>query len=332
MSIYIRAGRDIYVKRKKMLKFRSGTGTGSGTQTGVNADTGFFGGNDFFSYKTTEVTHTTEIVLPPAPAVTKGGLGPGHHPPPVAAQTANDNNVSYSVTISADKPADEESLGDDMEEDDIGLSPVQSNSPDISPVVPTTPSNLTFPSPITQQRQQQQARRRHEANSATWPYVKCAMLFFSALLITWIPSSGNRVYTLINHGDVSKPLFFASAFVLPLQGFWNAIIYMFTSWAACKSLWATVLLSLPSWLTGSGLSSRRRVAIVEIASRNQPRDPSRRQTAMRLPTGSNMKWSKGEESTSMEDLTGHGGGLGKGGVNGASVGGSRDTVDRVSPV
>lgn len=326
MSIYIRAGRDIYVKRKRMLKFKSGTGTGtgSGTHTGVNADAGFFGGNDFFSYKTTEVTHTTEIVHPPAPVATRG-LGLGHHPPPVAAQVANDNNVSYSVTISADKPADEESLADD---DEIALTPVQSNSPDTSPVVPTTP-NLTFPSPITQQRQQQQARRRHEANSATWPYVKCAMLFFSALLITWIPSSGNRVYSLINNGDVSKPLFFASAFVLPLQGFWNAIIYMFTSWAACKSLWTTVLLSLPTWMTGNGLGSRRRVAIVEIASRNQPRDLTRRQ---RLPTGSNMKWSKGEESTSMEDLTGHGGGLGNGGVNGAGASGSRDTVDRVSPV
>lgn len=27
-----------------------------------------------------------------------------------------------------------------------------------------------------------------------------------------------------------------SAFVLPLQGFWNAVIYAVTSWSACKSL------------------------------------------------------------------------------------------------
>jgi hypothetical protein len=27
-----------------------------------------------------------------------------------------------------------------------------------------------------------------------------------------------------------------SAFVLPLQGFWNALIYMVTSWGACKNL------------------------------------------------------------------------------------------------
>jgi hypothetical protein len=28
-----------------------------------------------------------------------------------------------------------------------------------------------------------------------------------------------------------------SAFVLPLQGFWNALIYAVTSWSACKSFW-----------------------------------------------------------------------------------------------
>lgn len=332
MAIYIRAGRDIYTKRKKMLRFKSGSGgTANGTQSGVNLDNGFFPGNDFFSYKTTEVTHTTEIVRPAAalaPAISKGRTS---HP---AAQSAEDmeNNVSYSVTISADKPPDRDSLD---EEDEIALSPIQSNSPTGTPATGANP--VSFPNEMAtqqqQQRQQAQARRRHEANSATWPYVKCAMLFFSALLITWIPSSGNRVYSLMNQNEISKPLFFASAFVLPLQGFWNAVIYMFTSWAACKSLWATILLSLPSWMTGAG--SRRQIAIVEIASRN-PRDPmastATRNKQTRLPTGASMKWgSKGEESTSMEDLTGHGGGLAKNGFSGGT-GGSRDTMDRVSPV
>ncbi|KAK4215585.1 hypothetical protein QBC37DRAFT_371850 [Rhypophila decipiens] len=335
MAIYIRAGRDIYTKRKKMLRFRSGSGSGTanGTQSGVNLDNGFFPPNDFFSYKTTEVTHTTEVVRPAAslgPVATKG---PSHGP--AAAQPAQDgeNNVSYSVTISADKPADRDSMD---EEEEIALTPIQSNSPTNAPGS-ANGNGLSFPTDVAtqqhQQRQQHQARRRHEANSATWPYVKCAMLFFSALLITWIPSSGNRVYSLMNKNEISKPLFFASAFVLPLQGFWNAIIYMFTSWAACKSLWATILLSLPSWMTGGG-GSRRQIAIVEIASRNDPAATGRNKQ-MRLATGSSMKWntSKGEESTSMEDLTGHGGGLGNGGVNGyPRTGNSRDTMDRVSPV
>lgn len=331
MAIYIRAGRDIYTKRKKMLKFKSGSGdTVNGTQSGVNLDSGFHPGIDFFSYKTTEVTHTTEIVRPAAtaaPVITKGRRGSQGV---AASQPAEDmeNNVSYSVTISADKPPDQDSID---EEDDIALTPIKENSPTSSPATSTNPG-LSFPpnagTQQQQQRQQQPARRRNEANGATWSYVKCSMLFFSALLITWIPSSGNRVYSLMNHNEISKPLFFASAFVLPLQGFWNAIIYMYTSWAACKSLWATILLSLPGWMTGS----RRRVAIVEIASRNDPRDPMAAPVGRnRIPTGSNLKWNKGEESTSMEDLTGHGDGLRKKGFSGGTSN-SRDTVDSVSPV
>jgi len=82
-------------------------------------------------------------------------------------------------------------------------------------------------------------RRRalYEANNATWSYTKCSLLFFTAMLVTWIPSSANRVYSVVHHGHASMPLEYMSAFVLPLQGFWNAIIYMVTSWQACKMLW-----------------------------------------------------------------------------------------------
>lgn len=79
--------------------------------------------------------------------------------------------------------------------------------------------------------------RNYEANNAAWSYAKCALLFFTALLITWIPSSANRVYSVIHGSQSSAALEFMSAFVLPLQGFWNAIIYMVTSWKACKLFW-----------------------------------------------------------------------------------------------
>lgn len=80
----------------------------------------------------------------------------------------------------------------------------------------------------------QKRRANYEANNAAWSYTKCAILFFTAILITWIPSSANRVYSVINGGAVSIPLEFMSAFVLPLQGFWNAAIYIVTSWKATK--------------------------------------------------------------------------------------------------
>lgn len=74
-----------------------------------------------------------------------------------------------------------------------------------------------------------------EANAA-WSYTKCALLFFTAMLVTWIPSSANRLYSLAQKGEVSLTLEYMSAFVLPLQGFWNAVIYIVTSWKACQML------------------------------------------------------------------------------------------------
>ncbi|KAF8424483.1 hypothetical protein EV426DRAFT_78256 [Tirmania nivea] len=73
-----------------------------------------------------------------------------------------------------------------------------------------------------------------EANTAAWAYCRCAMLFFLALVITWLPSSINRVYTVIYPGRTSFSLNFASALVLPCQGFWNGLIYIITTLPACK--------------------------------------------------------------------------------------------------
>jgi hypothetical protein len=91
---------------------------------------------------------------------------------------------------------------------------------------------------VPQQRSGGNPTRRwnRELNNAAWQYTKCALLFFTAILITWVPSSANRVYSALNTKSTSVPLEVISAFILPLQGFWNALIYMITSWSACKNL------------------------------------------------------------------------------------------------
>lgn len=53
-----------------------------------------------------------------------------------------------------------------------------------------------------------------------------------------VPSTINRVYTLAYPDAFVFGLNYASSFVLPLQGFWNCLIYVSISWPACKSLWA----------------------------------------------------------------------------------------------
>jgi hypothetical protein len=103
-------------------------------------------------------------------------------------------------------------------------------------------------------------------------YTKCAALFAASLLITWIPSSANRVYSLIYPTKVSYPLNVASALVLPLQGFWNAVIYFVTSFAACRSLLGRFSFRLPDvghptqFLTNLGRQKRETDSTIELST------------------------------------------------------------------
>ncbi|KAJ9654870.1 hypothetical protein H2198_006143 [Neophaeococcomyces mojaviensis] len=78
---------------------------------------------------------------------------------------------------------------------------------------------------------------RIDPNKAALKYCKCAILFFVALIITWVPSTVNRIYTIIRPTDIVFSLNVAAALVLPLQGFWNALVYMATSTYAVNCLW-----------------------------------------------------------------------------------------------
>ena len=89
--------------------------------------------------------------------------------------------------------------------------------------------------------QRRSNRAALEANTAAWSYTKCAILFFISLLVTWVPSSINRVYSLVYPERISVPFTYASAVVLPLMGFWNSVIYTTTSWTACKTLFGKAL-------------------------------------------------------------------------------------------
>lgn len=110
----------------------------------------------------------------------------------------------------------------------------------------TSPQSLTYPkSPNSMKfgadKNAKQRKAAMEANQAAFSYCKCAILFFLSLLITWVPSSINRVYSLIHPDIVSFPLLYISAFVLPLQGFWNAVIYIATSLPACQALFSQMV-------------------------------------------------------------------------------------------
>lgn len=81
------------------------------------------------------------------------------------------------------------------------------------------------------------AAAESKPNTEAWLYARVAVLFFIALLITWVPSSVNRLYELVTPGAINFPLSYVSSFVFPLQGFLNAVVYIITSQRACRRLW-----------------------------------------------------------------------------------------------
>lgn len=79
-----------------------------------------------------------------------------------------------------------------------------------------------------------------------------------------VPSSVNRVYSLIHPELVTLPFTYASGVVLPLMGFWNSVIYITTSWTAVRLLFTGQLRGpgrLPSQSSlihkGASLGSRK---------------------------------------------------------------------------
>lgn len=210
LAIYVRAGRDIYANRKRLLKV-------SNEYTTSHISTM---DNPFHASKTTEISFASEAV-DKNKNVEGGGFEMGmpgdqvSKPSPVA-------HSPYSVTVSTGP--------DPRTRFDIESG--NNDSPNNFEMSPT----VRFPAADTQRTHQMQGHRAAtQTDNANWAYVKVAGLFFVALMVTWIPSSANRVYSYVHPGEISLGLEYASAFVLPLQGFWNGIIYATTSLPACKS-------------------------------------------------------------------------------------------------
>lgn len=206
-GIYIRAGREIYHKRKQLRQFAS---------SDIAPD------------------------MIPANPFDQGAI---HERTDVA--------VSYEAT--ADHPTiDVNALGRQLSAADRRHSggkgqPQYTVAVSAVPAVYKIGSMPPFPSVPKRPKKTKEEKERDEdtsikryqtieANRAAWGYTKVAVLFFSAMLITWIPSSANRLYGVAHPGEISIPLTYAAAFVLPLQGLWNCLIYMITSLNACKEL------------------------------------------------------------------------------------------------
>lgn len=243
--IYIRTGRQIYLKYKTLRSLNSRSREPEPLLI-----------TEPFSTKTTEVYVTSEIMSTTTgmdPIGNRMSVAVGVPQPAYTVEiTSEGKAVRKAITAHNDGDEEEDEMeGDEMEPKTSEID--DESTPSSSPTSPTARKLPDIPmSPISQRSnsmrilpdKDRRNRRRlalYEANNAAWSYTKCALLFFSALLVTWIPSTANRLYPVIHDRQIILGLEYASAFVLPLQGFWNGLIYVFTTRRACKKLIENVI-------------------------------------------------------------------------------------------
>lgn len=77
-------------------------------------------------------------------------------------------------------------------------------------------------------------------NPDAWLYARVAFLFFCSLLICWVPPSINRFYSMVYPDNFVFGLNYIQSLILPLQGFFNALVYAISSQTACRNIWRSM--------------------------------------------------------------------------------------------
>lgn len=224
--IYLRAGGKIYANRNLLRSFHS-----------PPSEPRPINGNNFQSVKTTEVFVTSEQAdITPANSIdlhNPGAPGPSFPRPPRFAKNA------YTVTVSSPQQATNCPTPQSVTtEQTYPKKTLDCQTPKLGSMFsPAVPVAAYMSNPDRSNLYPTRRDAAAQADNAAWSYTKVALLFMVAMMVTWIPSSANRVFSVVHPGKISVGLEYASAFVLPLQGFWNASIYALTSFRACKAFW-----------------------------------------------------------------------------------------------
>ncbi|TKA72078.1 hypothetical protein B0A49_08697 [Cryomyces minteri] len=127
-----------------------------------------------------------------------------------------------------------------LQANDFGNNTVttcSSNRPLAEKNAPRRKSVITV---ISKHRRNTSGGSASHISSAAWAYAKVALLMFFALCVVWIPSTVNRLYSLLHPDRALFRLNLVAAAVLPTQGFWNFLIYVCTSSKQCQSAWRSM--------------------------------------------------------------------------------------------
>lgn len=239
MFIYVYVGRTIFKQRSELRSFSN---HGSSIPTVVNP----FTVSDMSTIvKKVDMRVTTETIDSDMTAVSPCGnhsrdsfsstrnLSNQAHIPTAPLKSTSTSRFSRIDWTNPSRTPQEISI---QQEDSLNRGyqvTVTANDRDVEAAMRRTSVNQNGSTP--------RRKTAMEGNTAAWSYLKVAFLMFAALFIVWVPSTVNRMQQFINK---DKPIFalnLASALVLPLQGFWNAIVYASTTWPECKRAMAETL-------------------------------------------------------------------------------------------
>ncbi|KKZ64621.1 hypothetical protein EMCG_09475 [[Emmonsia] crescens] len=166
--------------------------------------------------------------------------------------------TSSTIVTSQDESPNDQQQGTpvlsgtvDFEANDLGLDGLENRSSLRSVHTANRPERTyggillvhTQPSNLSQNRSLSSGHstlRHHtvERHDAAYMYMKRVALFFLSLFLTWTPSTINRIHHLCRPHEPVFGLALAASSFLSLQGFWNLIVYISTSFDAIKTLYA----------------------------------------------------------------------------------------------
>src|SRR6266536_2659197 len=183
LFIYLRAGKDIFMKRRELRSFNI-----------LQRKPMSILANPFTSQKTTEVYVTSETITS-SDTIGFQRVSPRNQTSGAPASGINPNQ-GYKVNITShtdEQPSERWSYSNKstiFEQKDSAQGPA---TPTATHVHHEQNSNF----------HPRRSYFANEASNAAWSYTKVAMLFFLAMMVTWIPSSANRVYSIAHQGQVS---------------------------------------------------------------------------------------------------------------------------------
>jgi len=212
LTLYLLAGKEIFRKRYQLTRFNKNSPRSSRKEDPNE----FIVPDPFLGTKTTEV----HVVSEPAQAY------------PNNERNANEYGCRCTTIVTRDSIDTRAQMNPSTSLDKA------SNAYTVSV---TTPSHLYSDSnPSITSRTPKPQPSGLQQTSALTSYIRTSLLFFVALLITWVPSSVNRVYGLAHPTlPPNYALNLIACTVLPLQGFWNAVVFILMGvrgWRRDKSL------------------------------------------------------------------------------------------------